>query len=101
MTKCSSVMKRPVKASSSRTPALSRSSPCAISDRTRIRTRRQWEHTRRGSAVAHSQSTDVNVSTDSTGARAMKKLSIGSWAYVFNQAEEISFHTILHRLQDL
>jgi sugar phosphate isomerase/epimerase len=31
----------------------------------------------------------------------MKKLSIGSWAYVFNQAEEISWHTILHKLQDL
>ena len=31
----------------------------------------------------------------------MKKLSIGSWAYVFNQVEEIDFHTILHRLQDL
>jgi sugar phosphate isomerase/epimerase len=31
----------------------------------------------------------------------MKKISIGSWAYVFNQAEEIDFHTILHRLHDL
>ncbi len=31
----------------------------------------------------------------------MKKLSIGSWAYVFNQAEEISWHTILHKLQEL
>jgi sugar phosphate isomerase/epimerase len=31
----------------------------------------------------------------------MKKIAIGSWAYVFNQAEEIDFHMILHRLQDL
>jgi sugar phosphate isomerase/epimerase len=31
----------------------------------------------------------------------MKKISIGSWAYVFNQVEEISFHSILHRLHDL
>jgi sugar phosphate isomerase/epimerase len=31
----------------------------------------------------------------------MKKISIGSWAYVFNQAEEVSFHKILHRLHDL
>ena len=30
-----------------------------------------------------------------------KKISIGSWAYVFNQKEEIDFHTILHGLQDL
>lgn len=31
----------------------------------------------------------------------MKKISIGSWAYVFNQAEEIDFHAILHKLQHL
>jgi sugar phosphate isomerase/epimerase len=30
-----------------------------------------------------------------------KKISIGSWAYVFNQKEEIDFHTILHGLKDL
>jgi sugar phosphate isomerase/epimerase len=30
-----------------------------------------------------------------------KKISIGSWAYVFNQKEEVSFHKILHGLQDL
>jgi len=30
-----------------------------------------------------------------------KKISIGSWAYVFNQKEEIDFHKILHGLQDL
>jgi sugar phosphate isomerase/epimerase len=30
-----------------------------------------------------------------------KKISIGSWAYVFNQAEVIDFHTILHRLANL
>jgi len=29
-----------------------------------------------------------------------KKLSIGSWAYVFNQQEEIDFHRLLHGLQD-
>ena len=30
-----------------------------------------------------------------------KKISIGSWAYVFNQKEEIDFHKILHGLEDL
>ncbi len=29
-----------------------------------------------------------------------KKLSIGSWAYVFNQQEEVDFHRLLHGLQD-
>jgi sugar phosphate isomerase/epimerase len=31
----------------------------------------------------------------------MKKIAVGSWAFVFNQAEEIDFHTVLHRLHDL
>ena len=31
----------------------------------------------------------------------MKKLSIGSWAYVFNQEKVSDFHTVLHKLQDL
>ena len=31
----------------------------------------------------------------------MKKLSIGSWAYVFNQDKPTDFHTVLHKLQDL
>jgi sugar phosphate isomerase/epimerase len=30
-----------------------------------------------------------------------KKISIGSWAYVFNQDKPVDFHTILHKLQDL
>jgi sugar phosphate isomerase/epimerase len=31
-----------------------------------------------------------------------KKLSIGSWAYIFNQAQPTNdFHTVLHKLQDL
>jgi len=30
-----------------------------------------------------------------------KKISIGSWAYVFNQEKPVDFHTILHKLQDL
>ena len=32
----------------------------------------------------------------------MKKLSIGSWAYIFNQDKPTTdFHVILHKLQDL
>jgi len=31
----------------------------------------------------------------------MKKLSIGSWAYVFNQEVVSDFHTVLHKLHDL
>ncbi|HMP58903.1 MAG TPA: sugar phosphate isomerase/epimerase family protein [Gemmatales bacterium] len=31
----------------------------------------------------------------------MKKISIGSWAYVFNQENVADFHTVLHKLQDL
>ncbi len=31
----------------------------------------------------------------------MKKLSIGSWAFVFNQEHVADFHTILHKLQHL
>lgn len=31
----------------------------------------------------------------------MKKIAIGSWAYVFNQDNVADFHTVLHRLQDL
>jgi len=31
----------------------------------------------------------------------MKKLSIGTWAYVFNQPTPTDFHTILHKLSDL
>src|SRR5262249_25986237 len=32
----------------------------------------------------------------------MKKLSIGSWAYIFNQEQPTTdFHVILHKLQDL
>ena len=30
-----------------------------------------------------------------------KKISIGSWAYVFNQEKPVDFHTILHKLADL
>src|SRR5262249_45357305 len=33
--------------------------------------------------------------------RTMKKISIGSWAYVFNQEHVADFHTVLHKLQDL
>lgn len=31
----------------------------------------------------------------------MKKISIGSWAYVFNQEHVADFHTVLHKLQHL
>lgn len=31
----------------------------------------------------------------------MKKISIGSWAYVFNQDRVADFHTVLHKLQHL
>ena len=32
----------------------------------------------------------------------MKKLSIGTWAYIFNQKEPTNdFHEILHKLQNL
>jgi sugar phosphate isomerase/epimerase len=31
----------------------------------------------------------------------MKKLSIGSWAYVFNQEKPTSFHSVLHKLHDM
>src|SRR4051812_30717082 len=40
---------------------------------------------------------------DRTGATPMKKkLSIGSWAYIFNQEQPTTdFHVVLHKLQDL
>src|SRR6516162_10111826 len=93
--KFSSAMRPPTTVSYSTTPAASRSSLCGISDRKPTPRHRTWATI---SAMRRARNT-VRIPPEIS---TMKKLSIGSWAFIFNQQQPTNdFHQVLHKLHDL